>query len=153
MAIFTLKRYEENKEVKKEPSGDEQQQKTVSAGDPVKKEDNVLVINVSDTVADIVSKALFKTLQNVEIVQTEDDDCNTDMDVNSTDIVTTEDINNDPIESFNRIKKTNAVFISSKQAFSTEKEEWFLMNIKNKTNNVFYTMESFIKYVKESLAV
>ena len=49
-----------------------------------------------------------------------------------------------------KIKPGDNVLILS-NGFTTAKEEWFLSTLEVKRANVFYTMESFIKFVKQEL--
>lgn len=141
MATFVLKKYEEKKS-------------DLSQADPVEKtdestpeEDEKLVITVTGTVAEIVANALNKVLSNkVEVIESEDSSL---ADIKA---VSTEDINSNPVDTFNSIKNNDVVFIYN-SGFKTAKEEWFLTNLPNKNSNVFYTIESFISYIKVKLNI
>lgn len=141
MATFVLKKYEEKKS-------------DLSQADPVEKtdestpeEDEKLVITVTGTVAEIVANALNKVLSNkVEVIESEDSSL---ADIKA---VSTEDINSNPVDTFNSIKNNDVVFIYN-SGFKTAKEEWFLTNLPNKNSNVFYTVESFITYIKMKLNI
>ena len=60
--------------------------------------------------------------------------------------ITTEEINADPVKALRSIQDNVNVFIQT-EGFHTSKEEWFLMNLSNKTSNVFYTLESFVSHL------
>jgi len=141
MATFVLKKYEE----KKNDTGDSKPAEKTGEQEP--EVDEKLVITVTGTVAEIVANALNKTLSNkVEVIESEDPALS---DIKA---VSTEDINSDPANTFNSIKTNDAVFIHN-TGFKTAKEEWFLMNLPNKNSNVFYTLESFIAYIKVKLNI
>ncbi len=141
MATFVLKKYEEKK-------NDISESKPVEkTGEEIPQEDQKLVITVTGTIAEIVANALNKVLSNkVEVIENEDPALS---DIKA---VSTEDINNNPIDTFNSIKNNDVVFIYN-SGFKTAKEEWFLTNLPNKNSNVFYTIESFISYIKVKLNI
>lgn len=137
MTTFILKKYAENKD---EQNAEAKQQAEQAA------KDDQMSITVVGSISEIVAKALYKALDNkVEVTEQPDDQAG------QTKAISTEDINSAPLETFNSINKDDAVFIHSANGFKTSQEEWFLTNIGNKTSNVFYTVESFISYIKRKL--
>ena len=138
MPTFILKKYNNseqdqvNQETPKEVKEEE------------KEEDKKLSITVSGSISGIVANALYKVLENTNVHIEEVEEVKED---SSTKAISAEDINISPVNTFNSINKDDVVFIHSK-GFTTAAEEWFLTNIPNKTNKVFYTIESFIKFVK-----
>lgn len=140
MPTFILKKYDDTKEAN---TNEEQK------AEDIKKEEE-LTITVLGTVSEIVANALNKVLKNTNIeIQEVNDTENQNSDIK---VVSTEDINNDPITAFRFIKDNDIVFINNR-GFTTDKEEWYLTNIANKTNNVFYTVESFISYITSRLGI
>lgn len=140
MATFVLKKYEEKKDTS---TNEENKEDSIEN----KKE---ITVTISGSISEIVANALNKVLANqasiAEIQESEDQ-------VNPTvKTISTEDINSNPLETFNLIKKDDVVFIQNK-GFTTSQEEWFLTNIPNKTSNVFYTLESFIKFIVNKLGI
>lgn len=138
MPTFVLKKYDDPKEAKV----DEEQKKE-------KDEKEELTITVLGTISEIVANALNKALKNtnVEIEEVEKNEDNSNIK-----IVSTEDINNDPISAFKFIKDNDVVFIDNR-GFKTAKEDWYLTNIPNKTTKVFFTVEGFIKYITSALGI
>jgi len=136
MATFILKKYEEKKDTESNNEQQAQQQE---------EQPEHLTVTVVGSISEIVAKALHKTLSNQVEIQQQDD-------ANSSDVkaISTEDINSAPLETFNSIQKDDAVFIHN-NGFKTPEEEWFLTNIGNKTENVFYTLESFIRFIQKKL--
>lgn len=139
MTTFLLKKYDDttpspNNETKEENTTDNKE----------------LSIKVEGSVAEVIASALNKVLANkAEIVQVDDETAET-----SIKTLSTEDINEDPIKSFNSIQSNDVVFIDThNKGFTTAKEDWFLLNLPNKTSNVFYSVESLIKYVTTKLGV
>lgn len=110
-----------------------------------------VTIKVEGSVAEIVAAALQRVLVNkVNIKEVEDTQ---DIEnVEQVKAISTEEINKDPLKAFNSINKKDLVFIQNK-GFKTSTEEWFLLNIPNKTNTVFYTVESLIKHVCTKLDI
>lgn len=140
MTTFILKKYDDNKtDIDKENQETEEN----------KKEEQI-TITVLGTISEIVTNALNKALKNTNIQMQEVE--NTDNQKSDVKIVSTEDINSDPITAFKFIKDNDVIFIDNK-GFNTDKEDWYLLNINNKTNNVFYTVESFIKYINSKLGI
>ena len=139
MTTFVLKKYDE-----KNDTPDTTAQQTLSEN----KQKDEMTVTVVGSISEIVAKALYKALSNKASVEELPDDG-----AASVKAVSTEDINSAPLEVFNSIQKDDALFIHSANGFKTREEEWFLTNIGNKTNNVFYTVESFITYIKRTLNV
>lgn len=137
MTTFVLKKYEEKPlqpDVKKEETPTEQQDNL--------KEEKSVEIEVSNTIADTVATALYKILENKDTqVSVLDDSLNKGPDIQ---VVTAECINKDPLQTFNNIRPNTTVCIIVKEQFSTKEEEWFLLNLPNKTNKVFYSLEKAI---------
>ena len=137
MTTFILKKYNEKNDQQDQPT--EQQ-----LSEDAKREE--LSITVVGSISEIVAKALQKALaKDVDIREQPDDD------ETPTKAISTEDINNAPLDTFNSIKQNDVVFIHNDHGFKTTQEEWFLTNIGNKTANVFYTLESFISHIKREL--
>lgn len=110
-----------------------------------------VTIKVEGSVAEIVASALQRVLANKVNIQEVEDNQDTE-NTEQVKAISTEEINKDPIKAFNAINKQDIVFIHNK-GFKTSTEEWFLLNIPNKTNTVFYTIESLIKHVCAKLDV
>lgn len=139
MPTFLLKKYETaptehvNQENTEQPKQEEQEQ--------APKE---LTITVSGSISQIVASALNKVLQNtdVNVEQTDTEDQNA-----SVKAISTENINQEPVDTLRNIHDNDFVFIHT-HGFTTAQEDWFLTNVANKTNKVVYTLESFLKHVK-----
>lgn len=148
MPTFVLKKYQETKsspDTENQLNSNKQNEEEVG----VTKEDvpKDMVVTISGTVAEIVAQALHKALANkAQITQLEEES------TGATDVktVSTEDINTSPLDAFNNISKNDVVFIHNR-GFKTSQEEWFLTNIPNKTNHVFYTVESLVKFIQSKL--
>ena len=140
MATFVLKKYEPKKE------DDTIEEKTKET-----KEDNntldKIKITADTSISEIISELLYKKLSNVKI-EVEKEDKNE----STIKAVSTENINSDPIKTFNSINNNDTIFIINK-GFRTSKEEWFLTNLENKTSNIIYTEESFIIFIKSKLGI
>lgn len=142
MPTFLLKKYNEtpteNVNQESVPQTETEQQK---------EEDKVpdsMTITVSGSISQIVATALNKVLQNtyVHIKEIEGDDQSANVKA-----ISTENINKQPVDTLRNIHDNDFLFIYTK-GFTTAQEEWFLTNVANKTNNIVYTLESFIKYIK-----
>lgn len=110
-----------------------------------------VTIKVEGSVAEIVASALQRVLANKVNIQEVEDNQDTE-NTEQVKAISTEEINKDPIKAFNAINKQDIVFIQNK-GFKTSTEEWFLLNIPNKTNTVFYTIESLLKHVCAKLDI
>lgn len=142
MPTFLLKKYNQ---APNEHVGQEAPQQT----DQQKEEDKEkipesMTITVSGSISQIVATALNKVLENtdVNVEQTETEDQSADVKA-----ISTENINEEPVDTLRNIHDNDFVFIHTK-GFNTAQEEWFLTNVANKTNKVVYTLESFINHVK-----
>lgn len=142
MPTFLLKKYNQ---APNEHIGQEAPQQT----DQQKEEDKEkipesMTITVSGSISQIVATALNKVLENTEVrlEQTDSDDQNANVKA-----ISTENINEEPVDTLRNIHDNDFVFIHTK-GFNTAQEEWFLTNVANKTNKVVYTLESFINHVK-----
>jgi len=133
MTTFVLKKYE-NKEKEDKP---EEEKEEVN-------NNKELLITIKGTISEIVSNALNKVLKKSNIIIEEDPEDKPTDNI----IVTTEDINIDPIEVFKNIPKGSTLYIQN-NGFKTAKEEWFLTNLKNKEVDVCYTLESFIRKLED----
>ena len=144
MTTFVLKKYEETST---SPNNDSEQNNT-----NIEKEE--VTIKVEGSISEIVAKALQSVLANkVVMKELADDNKETTSDEKSiVKAVSTEEINLHPLDTFNSINKNDIVFIQNK-GFKTSQEEWFLTNISNKTDNVFYSVESLISYISKKLGV
>lgn len=140
MTTFVLKKYEEQKPLEGAVTGDE------TKTEPAAKEEAVIEIQASDTIAKIVATALYKALpNNISIEEKEEAE-------STTNVVSTEDINSNPVDCLKKLPNGSTVMIMN-EGFRTEKEEWFLSSLGNKNVNAFYSMESFIKHIKAKLGV
>lgn len=139
MTTFVLKKYEDKKE----------EDASTNIENKEENKESEVVIKVYGSVAEIVANALNKVLENKVEVKEIAEDQESDTVVKA---ITTEDINSKPLDTFNSINKNDIVFISN-NGFKTAQEEWFLTNIENKTSNVFYSVESLIKFVTRKLGV
>ena len=130
MTTFVLKKYSQEED------------KAVDNKEPSKTE---IEIEVTKSVSEVIAKALYSYFEkkNIDIEEKEE----TDSDVK---VISTESINQDPITTFKSIRNNDHVLILNK-GFTTAKEEWFLLNIQNKTKNVFYTLESFLGFIESKL--
>ena len=138
MTTFVLKKYNQEKNIN-EPNPTEEKKEEAP---------EELTITVTGTISEIVANALNKAFASkVDIEEVAEDDRDADIKA-----VSTENINTDPLVTFESIHKGDIVFIHN-QGFKTAAEEWFLTNIPNKTSNVFYTIESFIKFVKNKFKI
>ena len=149
MPTFVLKKYRETKSSSDTDNQlnsnkpNEEEEVEVTREDVPKD----MVVTISGTVAEIVAQALHKALANKAEVTELEEDSNASTDVIA---VSTEDINTSPLDTFNSISKNDIVFIHN-QGFKTSQEEWFLTNVPNKTEHVFYTVESLVKYIQSKL--
>lgn len=139
MTTFVLKKYDNSVQSPNSESNSE-----------IKPTEEV-TIKVEGSVAEIVASALQSVLANKVNIQEVEDNQDTE-NTEQVKAISTEEINKDPLKAFNSINKQDIVFIQNK-GFKTSTEEWFLLNIPNKTNTVFYTVESLLKHVCAKLDV
>lgn len=146
MPTFLLKKYEQaptesvNQENPETPKTEEQKQDN---------EPEEMKITVTGAISQIVATALQKVLKNTPIqmqeAETEDKD-------SAVKAISTENINEEPVDTLRSIQDNDFVFIHS-NGFTTAQEEWFLTNVGNKTKNVVYTLEGFINHVKNHFKI
>lgn len=139
MTTFVLKKYDNSVQSPNSESNSE-----------IKPTEEV-TIKVEGSVAEIVASALHSVLANKVNIQEVEDNQDTE-NTEQVKAISTEEINKDPLKAFNSINKQDIVFIQNK-GFKTSTEEWFLLNIPNKTNTVFYTVESLLKHVCAKLDI
>lgn len=145
MTTFILKKYKEPEQTTPEQTPD-----TDNADSPTNEKPNEekITIKVQGSVAEIVAKALYKALGNEAEIQEKKDEL--EQEGASVKAISTEEINTDPVSALRSVNKDDIVYIQNK-GFHTAKEDWFLMSVQNKTSNVFYSVESLIKYVVSRL--
>lgn len=143
MTTFVLKKYQE-KPVNAVPKEEGKETPKVP-----EKAEVMIEITATDTIAKIVAMALYKALpNNIEIEEVED---KTSTDTAAA-VISTEDINKSPVDCLKSVKNGSSLLIMN-EGFSTEKEEWFLSSMGPKHVQVFYSVESFVKHVCETLGV
>lgn len=129
MPVFTLTKYNADKEPVEQPETQAQD------GSPESKEaEEFITVSASEPIAKVVAQALHKRMQNVK----EHDGTDAD-----TAVITTEEINLNPVHSYNRANKAKQVVILNK-GFKTKKEEWLLSALQAQAKPVFYSIESFL---------
>lgn len=139
MTTFVLKKYVPDTEQKEtEPQLD-------TNPEPEKK----LTINVSGSVSEIVARALNRVLPQNVILETKEDEDETDIQA-----ISREDILEKPLDIYRSVKEEGVLFISSEGFKGTRNEEWFLYNVnENKKSKLFYTAESFAQHLVSELMV
>ena len=140
MTTFVLKKYEEPEN----STNAEQEQKPQEDQTPKKEQ---ITVEIKGSISQIVADALYR-LMPTETEQ--DNQAEVDTDPVNVTALSTEEINEDPVAAFSKVNKGDIVYIQNK-GFHTGKEEWFLMNLPNKTNDVFYSVESLAKHFKAKL--
>ena len=140
MTTFVLSKYKDEK-----PSND-----NVTETEEVTKEEDVkLTIEVTGSIAEVIATAINKVFsKKIEITETEDSGVEAD-----TKVITTEDINENPIDCLSMVKPNNTLYVRTETAFSTAKEEWFLLNANDRTSNIVYSNEAFFKHIEQRLGV
>lgn len=139
MPTFLLKKYDTtqseqvNQETPETPKKEEENKK-----------DEEMTITVTGAISQIVATALQKVLENTQVHMSEVENEPQEADVKA---ISAENINEEPVDTLRSIHDNDFVFIHT-NGFTTAQEAWFLTNIENKTKNVVYTIESFIKHVK-----
>lgn len=150
MATFVLKKYsDKQEEPTSTPEGTPEQQKQTEVE---KAKEESLRIDVTGSISGIIAQALQKTLTNksidIDIVEGENEEEGRAV----IKAISTEDINNNPVETLRSVKEGDVVFIST-EGFKTPTEDWFLYNLGNKTDKVFYTVEAFMGYIQRQIAL
>ena len=125
MPVFTLTKYAA------EPTPQDPVKDPESTDNEVKEED-VVRISASDPVSKLVAKALHKRLCVKE--GQEDQEATP-----QTAVVSTEEINQDPVGVYNRTKNASKVVILN-SGFKTTKDEWILMSLESQGKKVFYSI-------------
>lgn len=138
MPVFTLKSYDQQQSAKEETA--KQQDSEQERQDKQEKMKTVL-IQANDSVAKIVATALYEKLGNNEGTEVEEGGDTKEPDVN---IVSTEDINLRPVDTWRMVKNTPNVVIVN-EGFKTDKEEWFLSALGNAGTKVHYSVESYLR--------
>lgn len=145
MPTFLLKKYEQS-------STDQVNQENPEASKPdeqVKEnEPEEMKITVTGAISQIVATALQKVMKNTQVGIQEVED-SSDSHVKA---ISTENINEEPVETLRSIQDNDFVFIHT-NGFTTAQEEWFLTNMNDKTKNVVYTLEGLIKHVKNHFKI
>lgn len=143
MTTFVLKKYQEKTEEAPQPT-----EGTPEGATPPPEEEQQITINVDSSVAEIVAKTLLEILGTRATIKQLEDKEKEEHPTNNQQarVITTESINNDPLSALRSVSPNDILLISN-EGFHTEKEEWFLTNITNKTPTVFYSVESFVKHI------
>lgn len=143
MPTFVLKKYQETPVKSETPEETPNQNEETTDKDPESKPvEKELLVEVSGSVSEIVATALNKVFANKGVTVEESDE---EKEVNAG-VISTEDIENDPVKALRSAKSSNAVLIVS-EGFTTKKEEYFLTNMEDYQGKVFYSVESFIDYL------
>ena len=145
MPTFVLSKYKPQ-ETPSTPVKPESKQEVRS-----KKLDKIL-LKVDGSISEIVAKSLYELLGNtVKVEEVDVGNVKAEEGAGQAKAITTESINRDPASVFESVPKGCILYISN-EGFKTDKEEWFLSNIRNKTDKVFYTVKSLARYCMENLA-
>lgn len=138
MPVFTLKSYEQQQSSKEEAKAQQE-----SDQEQQDKQDHMktVVIQANDSVAKIVAIALYQKLGNNEAAEAEEDSDVKEVDVR---VVSTEDINLFPVDTWRMVKNTPNVVIVN-EGFKTDKEEWFLSALGNTGTTVHFSVESYLR--------
>lgn len=136
MPVFTLSRYTEDKKPEDQPKEE--------GSDQAKDKEEFTTISASEPVSKVVALALNKRLQNVKEEQEEKPA--------DTTVISTEEINENPVETYNRVKSAKQVVILNK-GFRTKQEDWLLMSLETQGKKVFYSIESFLDSLPKKGAV
>lgn len=142
MTTFVLKKYEE-------PTSSPNTEQTQPSNEEKTPEQNKkeITVLVQGSIAEIVGDALRKVMtKDVEITEVANEPSSVIK------AISAESITQNPVDTFQSINKNDTVFIQG-NGFNTKEQEWFLMNLENKTSNVFYSVESFVKHLCDSLGV
>lgn len=147
MPTFVLKKYQEtqtNTETQDPNTESDTENPNIenTEGQDKKPADKEMMVEVSGSVSEIVATALNRVFVNKGVTVEEVED-NKEIDAEA---ISTEDIENDPVKALRTAKSGNAVLIVS-EGFTTKKEEYFLANMENYEGKVFYSVESFVKYL------
>ena len=138
MPVFTLKSYEQQQSAKEEAK---EQQDTEQERQDKQEAIKTVVIQANDSVAKIVATALYKKLSTSEAGEVEESSDARQVDAK---VVSTEDINLNPVDTWHMVKNTPNVVIVN-EGFKTDKEEWFLSALDNAGTTVHYSVESYLR--------
>lgn len=130
MPVFTLTKYTKDKKPE-DPAKEEGSDQAKDTEDPKE----FTTISASEPVSKVVALALHKRLQNVKEEQEEKPA--------DTTVISTEEINENPVQTYNRVKTAKQVVILNK-GFRTKQEDWLLMSLESQGKKVFYSIESFL---------
>ncbi|MDD2819198.1 MAG: hypothetical protein PHN51_10465 [Candidatus Nanopelagicales bacterium] len=109
-------------------------------------------IRATRSVSEIVALALYKTLPNgVDVTEADDKEPTQAGEIEKS-VISTDDINNDPAGTLQQVKQGQDLTIIG-SGFSTEKDEWFLLNVKNKDVKTTYSLPTFIGKIQAELGV
>ena len=133
MTVFTLKKYQD-------PQTQPVEQTQQESQDQKKEQGQFIVIQANNSVSQMVASALYKAMPNVK-----EDEVDPNQEVD-THVISTEDINAAPVDTWNKVKNTKEVVIVNR-GFSTRAEEWFLGSLEQRGIKTFYSMESYLRHV------
>lgn len=136
MPVFTLKNYDDHSQIKEQQENAEQQSQEQ------KQKEQEVIIQANDSVATVVATALYKKLGNVQESPQEEKKADTQ-------VISTEDINLNPVDTLRLVKNKPNVVIISNGGFKTPKEEWFLSTLQNSSSKVYYSLESYLKTLEQ----
>lgn len=137
MSTFVLKKYQATDVSVQEPV-------EKSNTDPKEENDEEVTIEVVGSISEIVAKALNKAMVNTNELEEVPEEQKVDSDVK---VISTETINQDPVTALRSIKENETVYVVN-EGIKTRAEEWFLLNLENKTKSILYTAESFSRYLQ-----
>lgn len=146
MPTFVLKKYEPTET---NPEHVTSEQTPDGSADPkaAEKQEAFIEVSASDSIGKIIVQALYKAIPNIDITEREQAETKEDQ---PTKVISTEDINTNPVDTLQSVKGSKAVLILG-DGFKTRKDEWFLQSLENLNIQVFYTVGSFTRYVQSKL--
>lgn len=144
MPTFVLKKYATEPTASEPPSSEDLSAQASQGALDVKKEALTIEVSSSDSIAKIVAQALYKAMPNIDIVQKESQEEVPAQD--SAQVITTEQINHNPVKTLQSLKDSRCVLILNK-GFKTAQEEWFLQTLENKGVRTFFTPTGFANHV------
>lgn len=139
MPVFTLKSYEQDRDAKVESQKQEDSTQNIKDKQEQLK---TVIIQANDSVAKIVATALYEKLGNDSDPEQKQEE--TESSQADAKVISTEDINRSPVDTWRMVKNTpNVVIVNN--GFKTDKEEWFLTTLANAGTKVHYSVESYLK--------
>ncbi len=165
MSTFVLKKYEDKPvEVTNQPN----EGTTEQPNQPAVKEKEEVTITISGTISEIVANALYKTLDkkaDIKELQEGGEDNSPEESVNmsgtavateSVVVITTEEINKDPVAAFRSVKEGDVVMIDvgnfeEFKGFSSKPEDWFLYNAEKRAKAIVYSTEALSDHLLRTL--